>query len=141
MRAPRADPRLLECSLDPVKNTQLCLQSIRSCTYGWLEVQGAVAVKTMQQKGVWYVNVTRMSRYMCWGKTDVFLFPCQVLPEVLKLHTSSSPAQRCVVVTAVKVATVPQPHPIDDVLCPAMLPLLQLISDPDRCSTTWHATL
>ena len=55
---------------------------------------------------------------------------------MLKLHTASSPGQRCVVVTAVKVATVPQPHPIDDVLRPAMLPLLQLISDPDRCRRT-----
>ena len=55
-----------------------------------------------------------------------------MLPQVLKLHMSSSPGQRSVVVTAVKVATVPQPHPIDDVLRPAMLPLLQLVSDPDR---------
>lgn len=57
----------------------------------------------------------------------------QVLPEVLKLHTAPLAGQRCVAVTAVKVATVPQPHPIDDALRPAMLPLLQLISDPDRC--------
>ena len=50
--------------------------------------------------------------------------------------TSNFEVGCCMVVTPVKVATVPQPHPIDNVLRSAVLPLLQPISDRDRCSTT-----
>lgn len=69
----------------------------------------------------------------CMGHLAL-LFPSEVLPVLLQRHSDPSPSIRAAVVTAVKAAIIPAPHPIDDLLLTSMDPFLALISDPDRCA-------
>ena len=68
----------------------------------------------------------------CMGHLAL-LFPAEVLPALQQRQSDRSPSTRAAVVTAIKYAVVPQPHPIDALLHSSIPPFLDLISDPDRC--------
>ena len=68
----------------------------------------------------------------CMGHLAL-LFPAEVLPALQQRQMDPSPSVRAAIVTAVKYAVVPQPHPIDALLQSSIVPFLRLVSDPDRC--------
>ena len=67
----------------------------------------------------------------CMGHLAL-LYPLQVLPALQQRQSASEASTRAAIVTAVKFAIVPEPHPIDKTLHSSIAPFLDLVSDPDR---------